>query len=78
MAFKIRDKKRLILPNTRYAEQMRIDLELDQGYPLTAAQDVEFRKILEKGDVTVQEAVERLIELRPGSAWTKSLEAEAT
>ena len=75
MAFKVRNKKKIIRPDSRYTYQVRMDIELDQGYPLTATQDLEFRKMLGKGGVTVQDAVDRLIELRPGSAWTKSIEA---
>jgi len=75
MALKVRNKKKIILPNTRYADQLRMDVEIDQGYPLTATQDLEYRKMLAKGDVTAQEAADRLIELRPGSAWTKSIES---
>jgi hypothetical protein len=53
------------LPDTRYLKDLRLQIEIDQGYPLTAAQDVTLKHMLANGKTTIQQAAERLIALRP-------------
>ena len=65
MAFKVKNAKRILLPDTRYLKDLRLQIEIDQGYPLTAAQDVTLKQMLANGKTTVQQAAERLIALRP-------------
>ncbi len=65
MPFKVRNAKKILLPDTRYLKDLRLQVEIDQGYPLTAAQDIALQQMLEAGNVTVQQAAERLIALRP-------------
>jgi len=65
MPFKVKNAKKILLPDTRYLKDLRLQIEIDQGYPLTAAQDIALNQMLEAGNVTVQQAAERLIALRP-------------
>ena len=65
MAFKVKNAKRILLPDTRYLKDLRLQIEIDQGYPLTAAQDTALKQMLANGKTTVQQAAERLIALRP-------------
>jgi hypothetical protein len=64
MPLKIRNAKKKLLGQSRYVNELRLDIELDQGYPLTTAQDVALEQMLANGNLTVQEAAERLIALR--------------
>jgi len=65
MATKIRNAKRRLVSQIRYPNELRLDIEVDQGYPLTTAQDITLRKLLDNAQVTVQEAADTLIALRP-------------
>jgi len=65
MSFKVKNAKRILLPDTRYLKELRLAIEIDQGYPLTAAQDVTLKQMLASRTTTVQQAAERLIALRP-------------
>jgi hypothetical protein len=65
MAVKQRNARRLVAPNTRYINELRLDIEIDQGYPLTTAQDKALNEMAAQGNVTVQVAAERLRALRP-------------
>jgi hypothetical protein len=64
MALKIRNAKRKLGANSRYAYELRLDIELDQGYPLTTAQDKAIKQMLANDKLTVQEAADRLVALR--------------
>ena len=68
MTLKIRNSKRRLTAQLRYVEELRMDIEIDQGYPLTTAQDVTLKRLLADGDVTVQAAADKLVALRPTSA----------
>ena len=65
MALKLRNAKRLLTSQPRYLSQLRMDIELDQGYPLTTAQDVALKQLAKDVNVTVQQAADRLMALRP-------------
>lgn len=65
MALKVRNAKRKLISQPRYAVELRLDVEIDQGHPLTTSQDIALRKILADDTVTVQEAADRLVALRP-------------
>lgn len=64
---KIKNAKKTVQPNTRYANDVRMAIEMDQGYPLTTTQDVTLEQMAAEARYTVQQAVEKLIELRPAS-----------
>ena len=64
---KIKNGKKTVRANTRYVNDVRMALEMDQGYPMTTTQDVTLEQLAEAGDHTVKQAVERLIALRPAS-----------
>lgn len=64
---KIKNAKKIVRPNTRYANDVRMALEMDQGYPLTTTQDVTLEQLTAEAKYTVQQVVEKLIELRPPS-----------
>jgi len=64
---KIKNPKKIVRPNTRYADDVRMAIELDQGYPLTATQDVMLEQMQNEARYTVKEIVDKLIELRPAS-----------
>ncbi|HKZ85682.1 MAG TPA: hypothetical protein VJ793_18755 [Anaerolineae bacterium] len=65
MALKVRNAKRRLTSQPRYPTELRLDIEIDQGYPLTTAQDIALREMLADGKVTVREAADRLVALRP-------------
>ncbi len=67
MALKIRNARRRLNSQPRYATEMRLDIELDQGYPLTTAQDIALKQMRADADLTVQVAADRLVALRPKS-----------
>ncbi len=67
MALKLRNAKKLLNAQSRYVNEMRMDIELDQGHPLTAAQDLALKQMVASGTTTVQQAADRLIALRPNS-----------
>lgn len=64
---KIKNPKKIVRPDTRYADDVRMAVELDQGYPLTATQDVMLEQMQIEARYTVKEVVDKLIELRPAS-----------
>jgi hypothetical protein len=64
---KIKNSKKKVRPDTRYANDVRMAIEMDQGYPLTTTQDVTLEEMTAEGMYTVKQAVERLVELRPAS-----------
>jgi hypothetical protein len=64
---KIKNTKKIVRSGTRYMDDVRMALELDQGYPLTATQDVTLEQMAAENKYTVRQAVDRLIELRPKS-----------
>ncbi|HEY4689407.1 MAG TPA: hypothetical protein VIK33_08855 [Anaerolineae bacterium] len=65
MPIKIRNAKRRLNAQPRYATELRLDVEIDQGYPLTTAQDYALKQMLADGKVTVREAAEHLMTLQP-------------
>jgi len=65
MALQVRNVKRKLTAQPRYAVELRLDVEIDQGYPLTTAQDIALREMLKDDKVTVREAADRLVALRP-------------
>jgi len=65
MAVKIRNAKRKLNAQPRYLAQLRMDIELDQGHPLTTAQDIALESMVAQGVVSVQDAADRLLALRP-------------
>ena len=67
MALKIRNARRRLNSQPRYATELRLDIELDQGYPLTTAQDIALKQMLADDDISVQVAADRLVALRPKS-----------
>jgi len=67
MALKIRNAKRSLTAQPRYVVELRMDIEIDQGHPLTTAQDKALKQLLSANNVTVQDAADRLIALRPKS-----------
>lgn len=68
MALKIRNSKRRLTAQPRYVNELRLDIEIDQGYPLTTAQDITLKRMLADNNVTIQEAADRLVALRPKHA----------
>ena len=67
MTPKIKNAKKIVRAGTRYPNDVRMAIELDQGYQMTAAQDIALEQMAAEGKVTVKEAVERLMQLRPKS-----------
>ena len=65
MAIKTKNAKKIVEPNTRYPNDVRMAIEMEQGYPLSVAQDMLLRKLAALGKITVREAVDKLIEIRP-------------
>ena len=65
MTIKVKNAKKTLRPGTRYANDVRMAIEMEQGYPLTAAQDILLEQLEAEGKTTVQQAVEQLIVLRP-------------
>jgi hypothetical protein len=68
MALKIRNAKRKLASQPRYVVELRMDIEIDQGHPFTTAQDKTLQQLLKDGAVTVQQAADTLVALRPKSA----------
>ena len=64
---KIKNAKKIVRPDSRYPNDVRMAIEMDQGYPLTTTQDVTLEQLAAEGRSTVKEAVDKLIELRPRS-----------
>jgi hypothetical protein len=64
---KIKNGKKTVRPATRYVNDVRMAVEMDQGYPLTTTQDVTLEQMAAAEQHTVKQVVERLIELRPPS-----------
>jgi len=64
---KIKKAKKIVHPGTRYTDDVRMAIEMDQGYPLTATQDVTLEQMAVEGKYTVKQIVDKLIELRPQS-----------
>ena len=64
---KIKNAKKTVRSDTRYPNDVRMAIEMDQGYPMTTTQDVTLERLAAAGQYTVQQAVEKLIELRPAS-----------
>ena len=64
---KIKNGKKTVRPDTRYLNDVRMAIEMDQGYPLTATQDVTLEQMTAEGTYTVKHIVEKLVELRPAS-----------
>ncbi len=60
MALKIRNARRRLNSQARYATELRLDIELDQGYPLTTAQDIALKQMLADDDISVQVVADRL------------------
>jgi len=67
MAFKLRNAKRQLTSQPRYVNELRMDIEIDQGHPLTTAQDKALKQMMTDGSLTVQAAADRLVALRPKS-----------
>jgi len=64
---KIKKAKKIVRPGTRYTDDVRMAIEMDQGYPLTATQDVTLEQMAAESKYTVKQIVDKLIELRPQS-----------
>ncbi len=64
---KIKNAKKKVRPETRYPNDVRMAIEMDQGYPLTTTQDVTLEQMASAGTYTVKQIVDRLVELRPAS-----------
>ncbi len=64
---KIKNAKKIVRPGTRYVDDVRMALEMDQGYPMTATQDVTLEQMAAEEKYTVKQIVDKLIELRPES-----------
>jgi hypothetical protein len=67
LMLKIKNAKKTVQPRTRYLDDVRMAVEMDQGYPLTALQDVTLEQMASEEKYTVKRIVDRLIELRPKS-----------
>jgi hypothetical protein len=65
VTLKIRNSKRRLTAQPRYLVELRMDIEIGQGHPLTTAQDVALKAMLARDNVTVQEAADKLVALRP-------------
>ena len=68
---KIKNAKKKVRPDTRYANDVRMAIEMDQGYPLTTLQDVTLEQLAAEEQYTVKQIVEKLVELRPASRTGK-------
>jgi hypothetical protein len=67
---KIKNAKKTVRPETRYPNDVRMAIEMDQGYPMTTTQDVTLERMAAEQKYSVQQVVEKLIELRPASRRT--------
>ena len=65
MPIKTKNAKKIVEPGTRYPNDVRMAIEMEQGYPLSVAQDMLLRKLAADGRITVRQAVDQLIEIRP-------------
>ena len=68
MAIKVKNARKIVVPGTRYANDVRMAIEMEQGNPLTAGQDILLKQLAAEGKTTAQQAVEQLLTLRP-KAW---------
>jgi len=68
---KIKNSKKKVRPDTRYPNDVRMAIEMDQGYPLTTLQDVTLEQLAAEEQYTVKQIVEKLVELRPASRTGK-------
>ena len=68
---KIKNAKKKVRPDTRYPNDVRMAIEMDQGYPLTTLQDVTLEQLAAEEQYTVRQIVEKLVELRPASRTGK-------
>ncbi len=68
---KIKNAKKTVRPDTRYPNDVRMAIEMDQGYPLTTTQDVTLEQMTAEESYTVKQIVDRLVELRPASRTGK-------
>ena len=64
---KIKNAKKTVRPNTRYPNDVRMAIEMDQGYPMTTLQDVTLEQMAAEEKYSVKQIVEKLVELRPKS-----------
>jgi hypothetical protein len=67
LMLKIKNAKKKVRPATRYPNDVRMAVEMDQGYPMTSTQDVTLEQMAAAESYSVKQIVERLIELRPAS-----------
>ncbi len=74
---KIKNAKKKVRPNTRYPNDVRMAIEMDQGYPLTTTQDITLEQMAAAETYTVKQVVDRLIELRPPSRAASSAASSA-
>ena len=65
MPIKVKNAKKIVEPGTRYLNDVRMGIEMEQGYPLSVAQDMLLRKLAAEGKNTVRMVVDKLIEIRP-------------
>jgi hypothetical protein len=68
---KIKNAKKKVRPDTRYPNDVRMAIEMDQGYPLTTTQDVTLEQMAAEEQYTVKQIVEKLVDLRPASRTGK-------
>lgn len=68
---KIKNGKKKVRPDTRYPNDVRMAIEMDQGYPMTTTQDVTLEEMAVEETYTVKQVVEKLVELRPASRTGK-------
>ncbi len=68
---KIKNGKKTVRPATRYVNDVRMAIEMDQGYPLTTLQDVTLEQLAAEEKYTVKQVVDKLVELRPASRAAK-------
>lgn len=71
LMLKIKNAKKKVRPDTRYPNDVRMAIEMDQGYPLTTTQDVTLEQMAAEEKYTVKQIVEKLVELRPASRTGK-------
>ena len=68
---KIKNGKKTVRPATRYVNDVRMAIEMDQGYPLTTLQDVTLEQLAAEEKYTVKQVVDKLVEFRPASRAAK-------
>ncbi len=69
MAIKMKNPKKVVLSGTRYADDVRMAVEMEQSTPLTTGQDILLEQLAAEGKTNVRQAVEKLLALRP-KAWS--------